>query len=314
MSGQLKVRSENRLRGFFQSTGYVEVFLEKSGAARWRYLLGALKIEMKSIPHYFLIVWARAAVLLNPSRPRTVADRTLVTGFVEYAKSLGVNDVGFAKLDPGLLFRGERVISTNAIVLTLEMDKSRIDQAPSKQTFLMIHDTYYRLNVITLRLSRYLRKHGYAAQPSPATLGYAHYPPLAEAAGLGQRGWHGLLISPGIGPRQRVSMILTSIENLPFSEVSPSPHAWIGEFCQTCKRCATKCPVGAIPKQLETDSEGHQIHVHAKKCVDYFSQNYGCTICVKECTFNRSSYEQLRRSHLKRSSRHERDASGGVPL
>ena len=188
-------------------------------------------------------------------------------------------------------------ISPNAIILTLEMDKEKVNKAPSKETFNMIHDTYHRLNIITIKLSSYLRQHGFSAQPSPATNGIAHYPPMAENAGIGCRGWHGLLITPEFGPRQRIAMVVTSIDNLPFSNTNE--HLWIREFCEKCHKCVRSCPVQAIPNEFELSELGYQKHLNSLKCVDFFSQNYGCSICVKSCIFSNSDYEKIKKSFEK---------------
>ena len=180
---QFKILSENKFKAFFQSNAFVEVFFEKKGLARYKYLFGALRIELKSIRHYFVIAYSRLTPLFNPKNPKTFATDSFLTEFERYAKSLGVVDIGYTRLNPGILFYNEKVISKNTIVLSLEMDKDKMNLAPSKATFNMIHETYHNLNMITLKLSNYLRKNGYAAQPSTATLGYGHYPPIAESAG-----------------------------------------------------------------------------------------------------------------------------------
>ena len=81
---------------------------------------------------------------------------------------------------------------------------------------------------------------------------------LAEKAGLGTIGTHGLLISPNVGPRQRIAAVYTSIENLP--EINTNEHLWIKDFCTKCKRCVKACPTKAIfakPKRDHHDTIKH---------------------------------------------------------
>jgi ferredoxin len=293
----MKIKSENKLIGFFQGTGYLKVFQDKKGIEKFKFLFGVLRIELKSIRHYFVIFYCKLSLIFNPKHPKVIADTNFIKDFEVYAKNLGVKHIGYTKVISRLLFKNRTAISPNAIILTLEMAKDKINKAPSKETFNMIHDTYHRLNMITIKLSKYIRSNGFSAQPSPATLGIAHYPPMAEKAGIGCRGWHGLLITPELGPRQRISMIVTSIDNLPFSDVNP--HLWINEFCKKCHKCVKSCPVQAIPNKYELSELGYQRHLNALRCVDFFSQNYGCTICVKSCTFNNSDYDKIKHSFEK---------------
>lgn len=45
----------------------------------------------------------------------------------------------------------------NAIVLTMEMDKRRIDTSPSRESFVAVHEMYYNLGVAANRIADYLR-------------------------------------------------------------------------------------------------------------------------------------------------------------
>jgi epoxyqueuosine reductase len=130
----------------------------------------------------------------------------------------------------------------NAIMLTMEMDKDRIDTSPSEQSFIEVHETYHHLGRAANRIAGWLRQRGYSAHAGHPLMGLALYPPLAQQAGLGWRGLHGLLITPRFGPRVRLAAVFTSIENLPFGQ--ENPHQWIGNTA-TCASCA---PGSARPR------------------------------------------------------------------
>lgn len=120
----------------------------------------------------------------------------------------------------------------------MEMKKSIIDTAPSPYAKKEIMRTYYELGRVANKVCDFLRKRGYSAQAGPALGGDVNYPKLAENAGLGAIGKHGLLIHPKYGPSLRIGAVYTSIDNLPSTE--ENEHLWLRSFCSTCKRCVKK--------------------------------------------------------------------------
>jgi len=105
------------------------------------------------------------------------------------------------------------------------------------------------------------------------------YPPLAAQAGLGKIGRHGLLITPEFGPRQRISAIFTSIENLPFVNETAIEK----EGCEDCGRCMAACPVGAFFPEPHFNDEGRRTSVDQAKCSKEFGANNACSVCMKVC-------------------------------
>ena len=132
----------------------------------------------------------------------------------------------------------------NAIVLAMEMDKDRIDKAPSYETMAMIMETYDNLGIAANKIAQYLREQNFGAHACHPLGGMALYPPLGQMSGIGFHGRHGLIITPEFGPRIRLTAVFTSIENLPLQKTND--HRWIREYCETCLQCVKKCPVKAI--------------------------------------------------------------------
>ena len=64
----------------------------------------------------------------------------------------------------------------------------------------------------------------------------------AVAAGLGEFGWLGIVITPQFGPRNRFGCVLTT------AELAPDPMYSGEPLCdpKKCKICSTVCPTGAI--------------------------------------------------------------------
>jgi len=231
----------------------------------------------------------------NPPDEKREATPEFLASLVNRAKDLGCHDVGFARLEPWMVFRDRLVLFPNTIVLTMEMRHDPIARAPSARTEKEIFRTYHALGEIVNKLAEMLRESGYQAQAGPALGGDAIYPILAERAGLGVVGTNGLLISSGVGPSQRIATVYTNIENLPFA--TTNSHEWIREYCKTCGICIAACPGDAIFKQPRVDSKVGRTHIDFKKCAVPFADNHGCTVCVKECVFFTTDYETLRREH-----------------
>lgn len=151
---------------------------------------------------------------------------------------------------------------------------------------------YKNMAVIGNTLARFLRRNGFAAYPGTALGGVTDYVHLAELAGLGAIGYHGLLISPGAGARLRINTIYTNIENLPFQ--TENEHLWVRDFCAMCHKCVRKCPVNAIYEQPQPRGGGGMQCIDHASCRDYFTRNYGCAVCLAVCPFSQVGYEKVR--------------------
>jgi epoxyqueuosine reductase QueG len=125
-------------------------------------------------------------------------------------------------------------------------------------------------------------------------MGPALYPPLAQMAGLGWLGTSGLIITPEHGPRVRLAAVLTNIEDLPF--VTQNDHAWIQDYCTSCGRCIRECPPQAIYPEPVHHENGQITCVDTESCFPYFSDYYGCSVCIKVCPFNKTPYDKIKAS------------------
>ncbi|NHJ25812.1 MAG: [Fe-S]-binding protein, partial [Candidatus Lokiarchaeota archaeon] len=132
----------------------------------------------------------------------------------------------------------------------------------------------------------------FSVHAGPALAGLSLYPVLGQRANLGAIGRHGLLITPEFGPRQRIAVIYTNITNLPFAK--SNSYEWISEFCKKCVSCMQACPTKAIYDTPIQKAHGRLTHVDVEQCAKGFLY-YGCSICIKECTFNKNSPEKMKR-------------------
>lgn len=214
---------------------------------------------------------------------------------VAFIKNKGALDVGFVPdVDPKLVFAGQVLPERHAIVFSVEMDKAAMETSPSAKSSTEVMRRYADLGAIAAATCEWLRDRGFAAYPGTNLGGQSDYPALAEAAGLGAIGYHGLLISPVAGARMRLCTIYVGIDNLPKAE---NPHLWVRDVCANCRRCVRSCPPGAIEPEPKPKANGYKRAIRATACRDYFARNLGCAICLKVCPFSHVGYETVRKSH-----------------
>lgn len=247
-----------------------------------------LKITLKTLPRQLSIAknmeYTVKSLNDNPKNPITHVSPDFMENITDYAYSLGIDKVVYTEVPPELIFKDRSILYSNAIIMVMEMDKEAINKAPSDDTQEMGVLTYDELGKTTNLLTSYLRENGFAAQASHPAGGVVVYPALAQKAGLGWKGRHGMLITPEFGPRQRISAIFTSIENLPSN--GESNHTWISDFCEKCGKCIKSCPGNAITEDTHQNGE--------KKTVILKESCHGCTICMRECSFNKRDYNQIK--------------------
>ncbi|MDF1538222.1 MAG: reductive dehalogenase domain-containing protein [Candidatus Thorarchaeota archaeon] len=245
-------------------------------------LLGNMKKVVNSLPE-------------NPSNPQIEATPEFLEELVEFAHSAGVDVVGFAKLQREEIFKEKGILHDNAIVLAMEMDWDKMEQAPSKPTMNMIMETYNDLGIAANKIAEFLRKRGFSAMAGHPLGGMSLYTPLAMSAGIGWVGRNGLLITPEFGHRVRLAAVYTGISNLPLA--INNNHSWISDYCSTCGICIRKCPTEAIREESIIQDSGRVTYTYLDKCFPYFVENYGCSICIKVCPFNRQPYSKIKERH-----------------
>jgi epoxyqueuosine reductase len=228
----------------------------------------------------------------NPNEGKKQIDPKTLDDLRRFANSAGADEIGYAAVPQEWVFQDTAIRYTQAIVLVMEMDKARMDKAPSRDTAVMVHETYNQLGQVSNQIADWLRERGYAAHAGHPLGGMALYPPMAQAAGLGWRGISGLVITPQFGPRVRLAAVFTEIENLPV--YAGDEHAWVSDFCENCRRCIRDCPPDAFYDEPIQHENGLVTVLDNKRCFPYFMAYHGCSVCIKVCPFNSRSYEQLK--------------------
>jgi epoxyqueuosine reductase len=258
----------------------------------WRQLLRVLP---KIVPLMANIVLGSRMYDKEVIASRSQADPKFIAELELIAKAAGAKDIAYIKVPPNAIFRDKGIPCEYAMVFTVEMDQEPISTAPSFECQLEVMDGYKRMSTISNRLSKHLCKNGFAAYPGTALGGLTDYVHLAELAGLGAIGYHGLLISPGEGARLRLNTIYTNITNLPTLEArgETNQHLWVRDFCAMCNKCVRECPVGAIYDRPQPRGDGGFQSIDHATCRDYFTEHHGCAVCLAVCPFSQIGYEKV---------------------
>jgi epoxyqueuosine reductase QueG len=211
------------------------------------------------------------------------------------AQSWGADFVGVADLTPchdavvsqwGPVIAGyPRAVSLGIALLNPIVDQLRrqADRAAA-MTYWHVYDvTNRRLDVIASRLSSMLQNEGWSAMPIPASqkvdeehiCGVFSHKVAARLAGAGWIGKNGLLITHEVGPRVRLTTILTD-----------APMKTAGELradrCGTCTECIEICPVNAITGQSFHEGEPRDARFDAGVCdrhVEKRRKEVGVAVC-----------------------------------
>jgi ferredoxin len=174
------------------------------------------------------------------------------------------------------------------------MDQEAVGEAPGYSTLETVNETYLDTGVVANELADFLKERGFGAQADPGLGGKTNFPTLADRAGIGEYGRHGMIMTPENGITQRLGAVYTNIQNLPTE--SGGRDDWVWEFCQQCGKCVRDCPPDAIRVEPER-TEGDNLSFYDKDaCSEYFGANNGCAVCMAACPFNRVGYDDLEKN------------------
>lgn len=224
----------------------------------------------------------------NPDKPTFLTDDAFIEEFEDYAHSMGINSLGYIRVTPEELIQDKFILFPFTIVLTMEMDREIIETPPGDEAKDLNETAYVRLDILTTKLSDYLRKNGFATEIAHPFSGLVDFSALGEKAGLGYMGKNGLLITPELGPRVKISAIFVSIANLPTKEYNE--YSWIPEYCDMCGKCVKACREGALIEKV-SDTDGKEIELVQKICIGC---TQGCTYCIEDCPFEVKGYGSVK--------------------
>jgi len=196
--------------------------------------------------------------------------------------------VGITAMDSLYVFEGYSILDPWVIVLALAHNYERLKEVPSDEAngvgVCDVGDQYARGTRASYALANWIRAQGYSADPYPGPMASAlALIPPAIAAGLGELGKHGSLISRQFGAGVRLAGVTTNMPLIP----SGRDHFGADEFCTSCQVCTQACPPGAITPQKQMVRGVERWYVDFDKCIPFFAEAASCGICIAECPWTR---------------------------
>ena len=243
---------------------------------------------------------------INPERVPVPDPKAMTAHIKRVAKYLGASDVGIMRIRAPFLYakgaypdEGTGSAVTDSSSLTPEEASERYpyaialvyawDYEMGRAHRHRIGDAAYHFGAEHLRatyanLASYIKELGYSVVQRVATP-----MPVALAAGLGEMGRHGMLITEHFGARVHLgSPILT---DMPLVTDEPIDLG-VTDFCQVCNKCATACPTNSITTGGKAVVNGvEKFKINWETCyrlrphvVDYWSS---CLTCVAVCPYTK---------------------------
>ncbi len=201
------------------------------------------------------------------------------------ARELGFGEVGFTRYDHRYAYTSKKrwVKYEHAICLAYEQDYVQTQSIPSMEAEYAHFGTYEIEGALALDLADYIRSLGYHAQVHSPNDNSAPYIPMFVAAGLGQLGANGQLLSPHFGSRARLMLITT---DAPVTYDQPVDYG-IHKFCQVCQVCVNRCPGRALVKEKVWWRGVEKNKLIYERCRPVMARYEGCAVCMKVCPIQR---------------------------
>ena len=225
---------------------------------------------------------------------RVHADRS--SRFIKkWLEGTGAHKVGFTPLHDYHLYshkgRGKKhgkpieKIHKHAIAITVEMDHRMMQSAPRGTSVMESSEQYLRSGILALKLAAWIRELGYKATAHIDGNYEVICPLVAVDAGLGTIGRMGLLMTPDLGPRVRISVVTT---DMPLALNDPRPDPSTLHFCHHCKKCARVCPAAAIPDGPRKVLDGSdRWKINSEKCYHFWTTSgTDCGRCISVCPYS----------------------------
>ena len=212
-------------------------------------------------------------------------DEDLTEDIRRFARESGFGEVGFTRHDRHYTYAAKKRWAKfeHAICLALEQDYVQTQSGPGLEADRARFETYEAQQARCMDVADYIRSRGYHAQIHDGSDCSGPYIPLFVAAGLGQLGANGQLLSPHFGSRSRLMLITT---DAPVTYDQPQDYG-IEKFCQQCQVCVNRCPGRALTREKVWWRGVRKNKVIYERCRPLMVTFHGCAVCMIVCPIQR---------------------------
>ena len=258
--------------------------VEKSAEQRWAETIYTEEVAEYKKGHYKrvkpLVDAAATSGDLEPTA-EPVPGKDVTDDIRLRARELGFGEVGFTRYDRRYTYASKKSWTkfTHAVCLAMEQDYDQTQSIPSIEAEYAHFGSYEVAGELCLQLAAFIRDLGYRAQIHSPSDASSPYIPMFVAAGLGQLGANGQLLSPHFGSRSRLMMITT---DAPVTYDQPVDYG-IHNFCQICQVCVNRCPGRALVKEKVWWRGAQRNKLIYERCRPVHARYESCGICMKVC-------------------------------
>jgi Pyruvate/2-oxoacid:ferredoxin oxidoreductase delta subunit len=226
-----------------------------------------------------LIMATRQTAQIEPTVEPTGEDVT--QQIKDKARELGYLEVGITSYDTRYEYQSKRGFNhyPHTICLAYEHDFEPTQTIPSIDAEIVHSSTYRTQAAAGLELANFIRSLGYHAQVIHSSDATGPVIPMFVAAGLGQLGACGYLLTPHAGNRNRLMMVTTDANVTHDQPVDYGIHA----FCQVCQVCVNRCPGRALMRDKIWWRGIEKNKLYFKRCRPVMARYLGCGVCMKTC-------------------------------
>jgi reductive dehalogenase len=244
---------------------------------------------------------------VNPDRIEVTDARALASHIKRVARFFGADVVGIAAVHPSMLYSGSRAPDDGtgsndggggpkagstemarkfpfAICLCTAWDYNMIQAHRHHIGDHAYHFSQAKLQLVYANLAAYIRELGYEAVQNRVQA-----MPAALAAGVGELGRNGMLITEKFGARVHLGdPILTNMPLIPDKPIDIG----VDDFCKVCRKCATTCPTNSISMEGKVVHNGvEKYKINWETCyrlrayvLDFWEV---CLTCVTVCPYTK---------------------------
>ncbi len=248
---------------------------------------------------------------VNPDRTAFDDPADAAAAVKRFARAIGADDVGIARLTPIMIRSGLDLRHTNVVCMIVAEDYTEALKGP-RATEQEACDAYLRCAEIATQMAAHIRSLGYPAIAHHNGACDVQAIPAMLDAGLGELGKHGSLVHPRFGASHRPGIVTTT---MPLAVDAPRIFG-VQDTCLSCNLCSNNCPGDAIPLREFTITEGVRRWVtDVEKCYVFsrLRAEY-CHICVDVCPYvHKANGDPVKRDLYKRYTAERKKAGYKTP-